>query len=91
MGHESSGSIWSPQSLLKGEAPDYCLMQPVPVLEGRRRLRDAGFSAGPNTGQGGKFEIWMTKLGYPQMVPYSDFPRNEMFDGEELQQALLAT
>ena len=85
MGAADKDSIWSPESLFD-EKPVECLMKPVPVSEGRRMLADAGFSQGPNTGVGYRFEIWITPTGAPQMVPYFDDGRH--FDGEELADAL---
>ena len=86
---EKQEQTWSPNSLLENHQADYCLMLPVLVGEGRRQLLAAGFTAGPATGSS-RFEIWISHSGFPQMVPYSDFPLNQSFDGEELSHALLS-
>ena len=85
---ESKASRWSPHSLLAERPAEYCLMMPVAVGEGRRQLLAAGFQPGPATGSV-SFEVWIAPSGFPQMVPYSDAPANQFFDGEELAQALV--
>ncbi len=90
MGIEDKHSKWSHRSLLDEQSDSYCLMQPVSVGDGRRKLEAAGFSPGPNAGSGALFEIWISPSGFPQMLPYLDFPANQFFDGEELSDSLSA-
>jgi hypothetical protein len=44
----------------------------IPYLVAQQRLNVGGLTPGPNTGQGGRFMIWLCPKGFPQMINFAD-------------------
>jgi hypothetical protein len=57
----------------------------IAISEGRKRLKAASFSPGPNTGQ--RYEVWVNRHGLPVSVSYYGRD-NDYFASASLEHAL---